>query len=294
MTRSRSSVAPSRPPVVAAYSAAGAAAATILTTVFSIAFAAEPSPASAQTRPTAIASDAPADVAATMRRAFAELADPSADVREAARSTLMTLDRRYLDDLHALVERSRPLRPGQAAALRPIVTHVYLSGEPYDPEERAGFLGVRAQQIALSSADNAGPGVGNDTGDAGAGVAPNDAPAPPLPTVGMVVVTRLPGFVAHRILLDGDVILGIVEQPGVSFLDSRAFTNAIMAMRAGETFHLSILRRGRLRKVELTLDRRPKIVNADFAGEAFDRERKAKADAYWRAAFAPLLPETVE
>jgi hypothetical protein len=256
----------------------------------------------AQTQPAGHAADAPADVAAMMRRAFAELADPRADVREAARSTLMGLERRYLDDLRALVERSRPLQPAQATALRQIVTHVYLSGEPYDPESRAGFLGVRAQQIAITSAadDALAPGrpERNETGEGGGGgggapVAP-PADEPALPRVGMVVISRLPGFVAHRVLLDGDVILGIVERPDVSFVDRYAFTTAIKKMEAGETFHLTILRRGRVRKIELTLDRRPAIVNNDVAGDAFDHDRRAKDDAYWRQAFAPLLPETVD
>jgi hypothetical protein len=265
-----------------------------------------PAPPSASAQPSAHAPDdapaapapAAADVSATMRRAFTELADPRADVREAARSTLMGLDRRYLDDLRALVERSRPLRPAQATALRQIVTHVYLTGEPYDPEGHAGFLGVRAQQIAITSADDAlaaGRPPGNETGDPG-GVAPvaPQADDTALPRVGMVVISRLPGFVAHRVLLDGDVILGIVEQPTVTFVDRYAFTSAIKKMQAGETFHLNILRRGRVLKIELTLDRRPNIVNNDLAGDAFDHDRRAKADAYWRKAFAPLLPETMD
>jgi hypothetical protein len=273
---------------------------------------APPAPAPpAPAPPQAHAPDAPAaaDVNATMRRAFTELADPRADVREAARSTLMGLERRYLDDLHALVEHSRPLRPAQATALRQIVTHVYLSGEVYEPEARAGFLGVRAQQIAITSADDAlatgrpaGNEAGNGAGGGGGGGGARAPVAPPaagddpatLPRVGMVVISRLPGFVAHRVLLDGDVILGIVEQPAVSFVDRYAFTAAIKKMEAGETFHMNILRRGRVLKIELTLDRRPAIVNNDVAGEAFDRDRRAKADAYWRESFAPLLPETVD
>jgi hypothetical protein len=304
MTRSRPSVLPFRTGVVLVVVSA-AAVATLAPAFLSTASAADPSPVAPppQTRPAAAVAEAPADVTAAMRRAFTELAAPSAEVREAARSTLMSLERRYLDDLRALVERSRPLRPAQASALRQIVAHVYLSGDPYDADERAGFLGVRAQQIALTSADNAGvgrPAAGNDTGvggvgGGGAGVAagePDDSV--PLPGVGMVVVSRLPGFVAHRVLLDGDVILGIVEKPKVSFVDRFAFTNAIKSMDAGDTFHLSILRRGRLRKVELQLGRRPAIVNNDLAGDVFERDRQARADAYWREAFAPLLPEAVE
>ena len=67
-----------------------------------------------------------------------------------------------------------------------------------------------------------------------------------------------------------------------------------LSMQAGEVFHLTVLRRGRVLKLELSLDRRPKTINNDFAGEAFDRDRRAKADAYWRQSFAPLLPETLD
>jgi hypothetical protein len=247
-----------------------------------------------------------------MRRAFAELADPRADVRETARATLMSMERRYLDDLRTLVERSRPLRPAQATALRQIVTHVYLSGQPYEPEPSAGFLGVRATQIAISSGDapagggaggeavpddpggGGGAGAGGGVGaDARAGGVGAENPVA-VPRIGMVVIYRLPGFVAHRVLLDGDVILGIIERPEVSFLERGAFTSAIKDMKAGETFHLNVLRRGRVMKLELTLDRRPAAVNNDLAGEGFDRDRRTKADTYWREAFAPLLPDTLE
>jgi hypothetical protein len=303
MTRSRSSVLLFGASVGVAALAAPVAAA----------FAADASPPPPPAKTQAVvanaanASDAPADVMATMRKAFAELADSRADVRESARTTLMGMERRYLDDLRALVEHSRPLRPAQATALRQIVNHVYLSGETYEPDGHdAGFLGVRTQHIALTSAEDddavASPRPAPDNtgnGDvAGPVIPPGEgaaaATAARLPRVGMVVISRLPGFVAHRVLRDGDVILGIVERPELSFAEPRAFTNSIIAMKAGETFHLTLLRRGRVLKVELTLEHRPKIVNNDLAGEAFDRDRRAKADAYWREAFAPLLPDALD
>src|SRR5687768_14406056 len=65
--------------------------------------------------------DAPvADVEAVMRTAFAELGDSDAEVRDAARATLMGVHRRYLPTLQKIVETNRPLLPSQAAVLRPI------------------------------------------------------------------------------------------------------------------------------------------------------------------------------
>src|SRR5437762_242414 len=115
MTRSRSSVL-----LFGAF--VSATAFLVLPTSRPVLGADEP-PAPAPAQPPAHAADAPpvnapaADVAITIRRAFADLADSSADVRESARATLMGLDRRYLDDLRSLVEHSRPLRPAQATVL---------------------------------------------------------------------------------------------------------------------------------------------------------------------------------
>jgi hypothetical protein len=247
-----------------------------------------------------------------MRRAFDDLADSDAGVRESARAALMGLDRRYLPSLQKLVDQQRPLRPSQASVLRQIVTHVYLAGEPYPSDRTAGFLGVRmsATAVRLDTPDpaaaaaggeqegnNNGNGNNANDGNAGSDVAP----------MGVVILERLPGFVGHRMLLDGDVVVGIDERPDLRLFSDRAaaddllplrvFTDAVKGTRPGRTLHFQVLRRGRLVKVPVTLDPRPDAAAAAGGNpaptDAFDRQRREKADAYWRESFAPLLREAV-
>src|SRR5262245_20216212 len=67
------------------------------------------------TQPTTDKSAAPepvgAEVEAAMRKAFAELGDRDPAVRDAARQSLMGLERRYLPALQRLVTETKPLLP---------------------------------------------------------------------------------------------------------------------------------------------------------------------------------------
>src|SRR5688500_12404510 len=90
----------------------------------------------------------------SMRVALAGLADSDPRVREQSRIQLMGMERRNLPAFQQVVERSRPLRPAQAVALREIVNHVYLAGEPYVANEHQGFLGVKLQPTALIQNDD--------------------------------------------------------------------------------------------------------------------------------------------
>jgi hypothetical protein len=220
------------------------------------------------------------EVDAAMRKAFAGLADSDATVRDAARQSLMGLERRYLSALRHLVAERRPLLPSQAAALRQIVTHVYSAGEPYDSDREGGFLGVRMQPTTVSV-------------KAAAAAAPDADPDEPRMQYGVVIVERLAGFIGNRMLMDGDVILAIVEHPGLQFASDSAFSLAVKDTGAGHTVHFHVLRRGRLVKIAVTLDPRPNQAADPNAMEALNKGRRDKAETYWREAFAPLLREGV-
>ena len=231
-----------------------------------------------------------------MAEAFAELADADAAVREEARTRLMGLDRRYLPALQKLVERSRPLLPSQAAVLREIVTHVYLAGEPYAADGNSGFLGVRMVNVDVAAVD--------PPPDAAPDAPAPDVPAPPpgvevlIPTrKGVVITERMPGFVGYRMLLDGDVIVGLTDQPEFQLDTGEGFSAAVRRVGAGRTVRFDILRRGQLAKVAVTLDPRPEAADANLRGigqmDELVSGRRQKAEAYWDQTFGPLLKDRV-
>ena len=199
-----------------------------------------------------------------VRKWLAELADPDPEVRERAATDLMGLRRRELPVLESAVEDSRPLSPSQAVALRDIVMQVYLAGEQFDGEAAHGFMGLRWPS--------------------------SDEYSPLRP--GVVVVERLPGFCAYRMLQDGDVILAIDELPDAVLLTR---TNLIQALQnpkisAGTTLHFRVLRRGTVRRIAITLTAKPAWagdVGVNLA-EVLNGWRE-KFDAYWDQRFAPLL-----
>ena len=78
-----------------------------------------------------------------IRRFFHDLADSRPSVREAARAWLLAMERTDLPALRDVVKSARFMQHSQVAALRSIVAHVYLAGDPYTPETtHRGFLGV--------------------------------------------------------------------------------------------------------------------------------------------------------
>ena len=207
-----------------------------------------------------------------MRQWFAELDDPAAGVREAARTKLMGMRRQDLPAFRKLVGESLPLAPAQAAVLRQVVTHVYLAGEEYQTARAEGFLGVKMQEtsVRLPAAD------GHD----------QFAPA-----VGVVIVERMPGFVGSRMLLDGDVVLGIVERPDVRTLGMYEFQILVKQVPPGQTIHFQVLRQGQVLRVPVAPDPRP--FDADGMMQQLLRNRQIKADEYWDSAFGGLVKEAL-
>ena len=199
-----------------------------------------------------------------MRQWFSDLASPDGELRDQALVNLMGLRGDDLPALRKLVEESRPLAPQQLVALKQIVIHDYLAGEPYDVQEGQGFLGIHLPSIT------------------------EDADA--------IVVNRLPGFVGERMLRDGDVILGILEHPQKQIHSGSDLTTILSTFTVGQTVHLQVLRQGQVMRVPVQLDPKPLDASSlelrdrmdDFLFRRLDRAQK-----YWDKHFADLVEERV-
>ncbi len=118
-----------------------------------------PSTRPAETRPTDAASEAqfgppdPAKRPAVMAKWFADLASADGKVRDAAKVSLMGLEREDLPALRKLIEQRRPLLPSQAVVLKEIVSQIYLSGDTFDMvvNGREGFLGIRPVPVSVGA-----------------------------------------------------------------------------------------------------------------------------------------------
>jgi len=210
--------------------------------------------------------------AAAMRKALAELDDDDASVREQGRVRLMGMRREHLPTFQKIVRENLPLTPSQAAVLRPIVQHVYLSGETYDTTGTEGFLGVKMHETAVRLP--------------GANPAEQYAPA-----YGVVIVERMPGWVGARMLQDGDVILGVVERPEVRMMSMQDFQVVVRQVSPGTTIHFQVLRQGQVIRVPIAPDPRPWEI--DTGGQQLIFQRQQKADDYWNSSFGPMLKEGV-
>jgi hypothetical protein len=214
----------------------------------------------------------PRGTVASLRQSFADLDDADAAVREAARLKLMGMPRQDLPAFQKLVQESQPLAPAQAAVLRQIVTHVYLAGEKYDTTNAEGFLGVKMQEtsVRLPAPDGADQFA---------------------PAVGVVIVERMPGFAGARMLLDGDVVLGVVERPDVRTLGMYEFQMVVKSVTPGTTIHFQVMRQGQVIRVPVAPDPRP--FDADGLMQDLIYRRQRKADEYWEKSFAQVLKEGV-
>jgi hypothetical protein len=210
---------------------------------------------------------------AEIRQWFADLDDPDAVVREEARVSLMGMRRRDLPAFQKLVRDSRPLTPAQATVLRQIVMHVYLAGEPYETTGAQGFLGVRMQDTSVR-------------------VPADDGPERAVPAVGVVIVERMPGFVGARMLLDGDVILGVSERQDVRMLGVFEFQSVVQSMSPGTTVHFQVLRQGQVMRVPVKLDPRPFEAEPFILQELISR-RQRNAEDYWDRSFAGIVKESI-
>lgn len=280
------------------------AAAGLLAVLLVPFFTARVSPAADERQPApaapAPAATQPSEVEESIAKSFAGLADDDAAVRESARAELLGMERRHLPVLKQVVERTRPLVPSQVVGLRSIVTHVYLAGDPYPSDPGAGFLGVRMYATIVNLPKLATPPPPQadaedvEAAEPGAGLLPDGAGMEEF-LVGVVIAERIPGFVGARMLREGDVVIGLPDRAAMLLDTPSAFTEAVRATRPGDAVNLLLLRRGRLVKVAVPLDPRPLAADQGRleAMDLLDRERRKRAEAYWREQFAPLLSERV-
>ena len=199
-----------------------------------------------------------------------QLGDSDAAVRREARYQLMGLTRDDLPALRRVVAAAAPLSADQVSALRDVVSHVYLSGEPLSDDWSNGFVGLYWPLDGLKEA-----------------VYCHD--------LGTPVMVRIPGMPAYRELQVDDVILGIEGRPDVDCRYQDKFRDAIGEYQAAQRLTLRILRGGRQIEVNITLSRRPAALYGvqadDLSGWIADWQ--LKAGVYWNREFAPLVQETL-
>jgi PDZ domain len=210
---------------------------------------------------------------------FADLANRDASRRDAARQNLMGLSRDDLPTLESLVKtlakKNHALAPSQAAALRDIVTQVFLSGESFTAlPGNTGFLGVSFPGYA--------PGDPADIDDG-------------TPQTGIVVINRIPGFPGYRYLQNGDIIMGATEMGDESINRAQDLSGFISSYHDGDTVHLKILRAGQMLTVPVQLSAHPDLGDPkeDILQLPKVRHRQDLADQYWDDHFAAYLQESM-
>jgi len=199
-----------------------------------------------------------------MRTMFLELEHPDGKIRERARERLMGLKRDDLKMLAKVVGEFTPLEDQMVEAIKEIVTHVYLSEDVYDKEQK-GFLGITM------------PRPGDEE------------------RMQVMVESRMAGFGGFAALRDGDVIMDIVGQPLPQPLDRDVFIDVIKAMKPGSTAKLKVLRQGVVRIVPVKVSARPaeKAAVNPLAYEGKVQEllyrRGEEAEKYWKENFATMV-----
>jgi hypothetical protein len=191
--------------------------------------------------------------------------------------------------LRRIVERAKPIAPSQRGPMREIVTHVYLSGEPYPAEPRAGFLGLLIP--ALESVDiqreqqRPPPGIININDVIGIQLLQVAA------NTGVPIEYRIPGFCAFKSLREGDVIVSIVRPVPRRLREWGDLSPTIRRFRAGETVTFQVLRQGKLLEVPVTLDALPLVATENAWMTEILPAREAAAEEYWATTFVPLVED---
>ena len=269
--------------------AAVALSATLVSGLWTAGRAAEPAPvppALPATLPAAAPATLPAD--ARIARLFSELADPSPATREAAKIALMGLDGRDLLALQRVVRASLPLDPAQATVLREIVLHVRSAALPYDAFGEDGFLGVQLGLVTI------GPKPKDEEPEGPRQFDPRGLQINPDANTAVVILARMPGFCGARLLNDGDVLVDIVERPGVTLRTPMDVARNVQGIGAGQTVTFNLLRQGRMIRVPIKLDPRPDAadgMNGAIRMNDLVRDRARQASEYWEAVFARMLKQ---
>jgi hypothetical protein len=199
---------------------------------------------------------------------FNDLAHANSDTRDRARVELMGMGRSDLPVFRAVVERSRPLLPAQALALREIVMHAFLAADIYPGDRDTGFLGVQLGNVMLE---------GEEEGE----------------SEGVLITGRIVGFCGYRMLRTGDVILRLMEHPNVPLRSHQHLADMIRTFPAGETVQVEVLRQGQIVRLPIRLDARPLELDEAANLDNFQWRRDDRFEEYWQRTFAPLVAEGV-
>ena len=209
----------------------------------------------------------------SVQRWFDELAHTESGERAEERTALLGLKRTDLETLREVVRKSAPLAPAQAAVLHDIVVHVYLSGEHYEGDPTAGFLGVRrAEDRGLPL-----PDVVDQSGP-----------------VGALINECLPGFCGYRWLRPGDLVSGILVGDEMQRVPTwEDLVSAVSTTPPGKTLQLRVVRQGREVKVSLQLNAKPLVAADKTATEQWLGQRTNDAEEYWKKTFVPVTGEVL-
>jgi len=211
-----------------------------------------------------------------IRQWLSDLASLEAPFRQMARINLMSLKPSELPTLRKVCLQAVPLNRPQLESLKEIVAQLYLAGElekecKLDKEgadNPSGFVGVRL-------------GLGRtDDGERSEAIP------------GIVIYRRIIGFVGYRTLQDGDIIIGLQEEPGLHMDKLKEFTDAVGARGPGDEIHLHLIRAGKEMVVPIKLDGKPawvrnssRVLGDDPEDQPID-ERIALANHFWETEFA--------
>jgi hypothetical protein len=203
---------------------------------------------------------------AHLQSLVSQLGSDDPGVRQGALGELMDLKREDLALLRTAALSQSPLLPGQIAGIRQVVAQVYLVSEEYktDPGDPSGFMGIQFSRTLLPQQSN-----------------------------GVVVMDRIRGFPAYRCLQAGDVIVQLIDRPGIQLRSADEFINAVKLFHAGDVVRLGILRHGRAMTVSVPLAKRPvEITSAtpESVLDAWIQAREQRAEVYWNEEFSVLDP----
>jgi hypothetical protein len=216
------------------------------------------------------------------------------------------------------VRQTGPLSATQVSLLRDVVCQIVSMPEPEPSQEPPGaeqrppvpaapMPGIGGQ-ILGGQILGGGGGQGamgqnaaeeKNEGFLGVCLALDDEESAIQPNIGATVEGRIPGFVAYRMLCDGDVIDSILV-PGVGsapqFLaDHEKLHDVVSGLQPGRVVVLGVVRGGRHLQIKLALDcktddmlreEKTRIGPEELIGERLD-----KGLATWEQQFAPIVDD---
>jgi len=205
------------------------------------------------------------DRRAQLTKWFNQLADREPSIRADAKRQLMGIEPGELNLLKEVVTAAVPLRPAQIDPLQDVVVHIRTREAILKrPRLDTGFLGVSLPFLA----------------------AEDDQSTP----TGVPILTRLRGFVAYRLLENGDIILAI--GPGNELRNTftpNQLRTIVSSLKAGDEVSVQVQRGSQTLTVKFNLDAPPATDDAERGVQGVVNDAEHDADAYWEKTFLPLI-----